>query len=74
MSFTEYADYDGLGLAKLIAKKDVSPKEVVEAAIDRIEKHNPTLNAVVWKGFEDALEQADEELSWETAWERALEK
>ncbi|MEN8721702.1 MAG: amidase family protein [Alphaproteobacteria bacterium] len=62
MSFTEYADYDGLGLAKLIAKKDVSPKEVVEAAIDRIEKHNPTLNAVVWKGFEDALEQADEPL------------
>ncbi len=60
MSFDDYPDYDGLGLAKLIADKEVSPKEVVEAAIDRIEKHNPALNAVVWKGYEDALEQAEE--------------
>ncbi len=62
MSFDDYADYDGLGLAQLIANKDVSPKEVVEAAIERIERHNPALNAVVWKGFEDALEQAEEPL------------
>lgn len=60
MSFDDYADYDGLGLAKLIADKEVSPKEVVEAAIERIEKHNPALNAIVWKGYEDALEQAEE--------------
>ena len=28
--------------------------ELVEAAIERIERHNPTLNAVVYKGYDDA--------------------
>ena len=47
MAFAEYAHYDGLGLAELVAKKQVTPLELVEEAIARIEKHNPTLNAVV---------------------------
>ena len=54
----DYADYDGLGLAELVAKKQVTPAELVEAAIDRIERHNPTLNAVVFKGYDDARKAA----------------
>ncbi len=50
----DYSEYDGLGLAELVAKRAVTPGELVEAAIERIEHHNPTLNAVVYKGFDDA--------------------
>ena len=28
MSFAQYADYDGLGLAELVRNKDVSPSEL----------------------------------------------
>ena len=31
MNITEYARYDGLGLAELVAKRQVSPKELAEA-------------------------------------------
>jgi amidase len=54
----DYSDYDGLGLAELVAKKKVTPAELVEAAIERIERHNPTLNAVVYKGYDDARKAA----------------
>jgi len=58
----DYANYDGLGLAELVRSKQTSAAELVEAAIARIERHNPTLNAVVYKGFEDARRQARDEL------------
>ena len=45
--FTEYDRYDGLGLAELIREKQVSVSEVCEAAMERIERLNPELNAVV---------------------------
>ena len=54
----DYSDYDGLGLAELVASKQVTPAELVEAAIERIERHNPTLNAVVFKGYDDARRDA----------------
>jgi len=43
-----------LSLASLVSKGDVSPLELVEAAIERIERHNPTLNAVVHKAYDEA--------------------
>ena len=49
MSFREYASYDGLGLAELVAKGEVKASELVEEAIARIEKHNPSINAVIHK-------------------------
>lgn len=58
MSFADYSDYDGLGLAALVAKGEVTPSELVEAAIERIERHNGALNAVVYKGYDDARAQA----------------
>lgn len=48
MSFTEYAQYDALGLAALIAKKKVSAREVMDEAIARAEALNPKLNAIVF--------------------------
>lgn len=53
-TMTTFSEYDGLGLAELVKSKAVTPGELVEAAIERIEHHNPTLNAVVYKGFDDA--------------------
>lgn len=45
----EYDKYDGLGLAELVRKKEVKPSELVEEAINRIDKLNPKLNAVIYK-------------------------
>ncbi len=53
-AFKEYADYDALGLGELIAKKQVTPEEVLDAAIERIEAVNPRINAVVQKAYDDA--------------------
>ncbi|MEQ1754169.1 MAG: amidase family protein [Micropepsaceae bacterium] len=58
MPFDEYAQYDGLGLGELVAKKDVTPLELVEEAIARIEKHNGKLNAVVYRTFDRARSSA----------------
>lgn len=62
MALPEYAKYDGLGLAELVRTKQVKPSELTEAAIERIEKHNPKLNAVVFKGYDDARKVAATEL------------
>ena len=58
MGFAEYADHDGLGLAALVRKGEVSPAELVEAAIERIERHNGILNAVVHKAYDEARRAA----------------
>ena len=63
MGFAEYSNYDGLGLAELVKKKKVKPGELVEAAIVRIERHNPQLNAVVFKAYEEARAKATTNLS-----------
>lgn len=55
--FTEYAGHDGLGLADLIRRGQVSASEVLEAAIARIEAVNPQLNAVVRPLFERARQK-----------------
>ncbi len=49
---------DGLALGKRVREGNVSAAELVEAAINRIEAQNPTLNAVVTKVYEQALEAA----------------
>jgi len=58
MSISDYADHDAMGLAQLVAKGDVSAGELTEEAIGRIEKHNPTLNAVVTEMFTQGRETA----------------
>ncbi|HOO89269.1 MAG TPA: amidase family protein [Syntrophales bacterium] len=51
-SFNEYDSYDGLGMAELVRKKDVSPADLYEEAIQRIERLNPSLNAVITPMFD----------------------
>src|ERR1700722_17382559 len=58
MGFPEYAEYDGIGLAELVASKKVKPSELVEEAIARAEALNPKLNFVVFKDYERARETA----------------
>jgi amidase len=58
----EYAKYDALGLAELVRKKQVSPRELADAAIARIEAVNPRLNAVVHRMDEKARRAAEGEL------------
>ena len=54
MTFEEYVQYDGLGLAALIASKLVSRPEVLEAAIAAVQAKNPAVNAVVYEAFDEA--------------------
>lgn len=52
--FKEYDQYDGLGLAELVKKKEVSAAEICEEAITRIERVNPALNAVITPMYDPA--------------------
>ena len=47
-------------LADRIRRRELSPVEVVDAYVGRIEERNPGLNAFVYEGFEDAREKARE--------------
>jgi amidase len=49
---------DATGQAELVRTKEVSPSELVAAAIARIEKLNPELNAVIHELFERARGEA----------------
>lgn len=49
---TNLASYDALGVAQLIKDKKISPLELVEDVIKRIERVNPKINAVLIKNFD----------------------
>ena len=49
MAINEYAQYDALGLAELVRTKQVTANELLEEALLRVERHNPALNAVVFR-------------------------
>ena len=60
MNLTEYATYDALGLAELVAKKQVTPKELALTARKAIESQPiPPINAVV-ETYPDRIEALDE--------------
>ncbi|MBW2051016.1 MAG: hypothetical protein JRG97_06235 [Deltaproteobacteria bacterium] len=50
----ELANMDAIALADLVRNKEVSPTELIEVAIDRIELLNPQLNAVIHKMYDQA--------------------
>lgn len=58
MTFADYSDYDGLGLARLLREGQVSASELVEAAIERIERHDVTVNAITHRAFDEARAHA----------------
>ncbi len=48
----QLASYDALGLAELIKSKQVSPLELVDDVIRRVERVNPKINAVLTKNLD----------------------
>ena len=61
--FKEYKDFDATGLANLIEKKEISPKELLDEAIFQTETIDPLINAIPQRHFELAKEQLDTNLS-----------
>jgi amidase len=53
-AFADYEAYDGLGLAELVRERKVSPTELLEAAIARVEARNPAVNAVTMELYDYA--------------------
>jgi amidase len=51
---SELARHDAVGLAALIRNGDLSPVELIDDTIDRIETLNPQVNAVIHPAFEKA--------------------
>jgi amidase len=62
-TFSEYIEYDGLGLADIVQRGEVHPLELIDAAIERIEALNPQLNAVIELTYEQARSHAAKSLS-----------
>ena len=49
---------DAIEQAKLVRRGEVKPSELVAAAVERIERLNKALNAVVWDRFDEAMNEA----------------
>lgn len=62
MSIDDYIQHDALGLAALVRRHEVSPAELVEVAIARIEQLNPALNAVIHPMYDHARGLAQQRL------------
>ena len=58
MGADELAYMSAAEIAERVRRRTLSPVEIVDACIARIERRNPTLNAFVFKGFEDARREA----------------
>lgn len=60
--FSEYEAYDTIGLADLVRRKEVTPSEILEAAIARAEARNPDLNAIVIELYDFGRQAIADEL------------
>ncbi len=58
----EFAFLDATSQAELVRQKKVKPIELVDAAIERIERLNPALNAVVTPMYDEARAAATDDL------------
>jgi amidase len=61
--FPEYDRYDALALAELVRQGQITPLELCEEAIKRIEEINPKINAVVTPMYEQGRRAASGSLS-----------
>lgn len=59
MRFPEYETFDGVGLADLVAKGEISPRELVEAAFARINARDGEVGALVRRLEEMAYDAAE---------------
>lgn len=58
---SEYENFDGLGLAKLVRDKEVTPQELLEEAIFRADKQKK-LNAIIYPMYDLARKTAQKQL------------
>jgi amidase/aspartyl-tRNA(Asn)/glutamyl-tRNA(Gln) amidotransferase subunit A len=58
MVIPELAYMSAAEIAERVRRRRLSPVEIVESCIARIEARNPSLNAFVFKGFDDARREA----------------
>ncbi|HXE26668.1 MAG TPA: amidase, partial [Roseiarcus sp.] len=58
MGADEFAYMSAAEIAERVRRRSLSPVEIVESSIARIERRNPSLNAFVFKGFDDARREA----------------
>ncbi|MBQ0794550.1 amidase [Zhongshania sp.] len=54
--FKEYGEYDALGMANLVKAGEVTPAELLDAAIARANEINPAINAIIHR-FDDRAYQ-----------------
>jgi amidase len=59
---SELGGLDATAQAALVRKKEVKPIELVDAAIERIERVNPQINAVITPMYDEARAAANSEL------------
>ena len=57
LPFDEYTKHDGIGLAELVRQRQVSPEELLGAAIARAEAVNPQIKAIVVNLYDRARKQ-----------------
>lgn len=58
MTIQGYSDLDALAMAELVASRQVTAAELLEEAIERVERVNGEINAVVYPYYDEAREQA----------------
>lgn len=58
-TFPDYLEHDAVSLADLVARGQAHPRELVTAAIERIEEHDGDINAITFKRYDRALREAD---------------
>jgi amidase len=58
LAIAEYGNLDGLALAELVRRGQVSPGELLEEAIARAERVNPRINAIVAPLYDQARREA----------------
>ena len=58
LNLNELSTMDAVAQAELVRRRELTPLELVDAAIARIELVNPTLNAIIHEHFERARTQA----------------
>ncbi|MCX2181946.1 amidase [Streptomyces sp. SKN60] len=63
MRYSEYRRYDAVGLADLVARREVSPGELLDVAVERAEAVNGRLNAIVTPMYDLARERVTGELA-----------
>ena len=63
MKFSEYIQYDGLGLAQLVKNKEVHASELLRIALERTDKTNSKLNAVIIPMYEQAKQRTQQQSS-----------